>query len=162
MYKDHGSISNTYSNNLSDITKSTEILVEYFKKQKELKNKLKSELKNDEKNINFKEIENYIEEFEYIVIRYALGTYLKRFSKTKNKKAYINAFKQSYNLVNKLINNLNGVDKEFINYKKYLKANKYFKIKNILRNRSIKDLVFKYMNKNIALILFYIEQNKPN
>lgn len=85
---------------------------------------------------------NYYLELEYSYVRYMFATFVKRLSRTKNKKEY-------YDGITKVINEVNK------NYPDYRK-NKYIKKLNF------KAMYLKYFNKIISKIVYFIYLIKNN
>ena len=115
------SITYTYNEKLYDLVNNFDGIFEYYKKN----------------NI----FNTYKEELEYVYVRYLFATFMKRLSKTKDKKK----FNEGYKYVT------NKVKVNFPDYKK----NKYMKC-------SKKGIYLKNFNKLIANVVYYIERNKSN
>ncbi len=121
-YQRENSITYTYSEKLIDIHFVMESILKYYKEE------------------NF--FEDYKNELEYMYVRYMYATYLKRLSKSKDKKR----FKEGVEFA------ISEVNKNFPNYKK-----------NIYLNRSgFKNMYLKNFNKILANMIYHLEKNKMN
>ncbi|MBR5314219.1 MAG: glycosyltransferase [Clostridia bacterium] len=116
-----GSVTYTYSEKLNDINYVMNRTVEYYK----------------EKGL----YDEYRDELEYAYARYMLATYVKRLSKSKDKKRFEEGVEYA----------LEKVKAAFPNYKE----NKYLK-------KGLKNLYIKYFNKTLAKLIFAIEKNRMN
>lgn len=121
-YQRENSITYTYSEKLIDIHFVMESILKYYK------------------DANF--YDEYKEELEYMYVRYMYATYIKRLSKSKDKKR----FNEGVKFV------ISEVNKNFPDYKK----NKY------LNSSGFKGLYLKSFNKILANMIYYLEKNKMN
>ena len=120
-YQRENSVTYTYSEKLNDILYVMKETVRYYK----------------ENGI----FEKYYDELEYMYARYMLATYIKRLSKSKDKRR----FDKGVDTV------LAEVKSAFPNYKK----NKYLK-------KGLKNLYIRFFNKALANVVFVLEKNKMN
>ena len=117
-----GSLTYVYDKKLYQLIDNFDGLVKLYKKEKPYK--------------------NYKDEIEYSYVRYLYGTFIKRLSKTKDKKK----FDEGVELVK------DKVTKNYPNYKK----NKYIKRLNP------KNIYLKLFNNKIAHLIYKLERNKKN
>jgi glycosyltransferase involved in cell wall biosynthesis len=115
------SITYTYSEKLKDINVMLDKVVEYYKEK------------------GF--YDTYRDELEYMYARYMLATFVKRLSKSKDKKRFNEGVEYA----------LERVKTAFPEYKK----NKYLK-------KGLKNLYIRFFNKHLANIIFILEKNRMN
>lgn len=120
--QNQGSITYTYSDKLRDICFVMDEIVKYYK-QKEL-------------------FEDYKQELEYMYVRYMFATYVKRLSKSKNKKIFNQRVKEA----------INAVKTNFPEYKKNI----------YLNGNGFKNFYLKNFSSFIANIIYIIEKNRMN
>lgn len=121
-YQRENSITYTYSEKLIDIHFVMESILKYYR------------------DANF--FDKYKDELEYMYVRYMYATYIKRLSKSKDKKR----FNEGVDFV------ISEVNKNFPDYKK----NKY------LNGKGFKSLYLKHFNKLLANAIYCLEKNKMN
>lgn len=121
-YQRENSITYTYSEKLIDIHFVMESILKYYK--------------------DAKFFDEYKDELEYMYVRYMYATYIKRLSKSKDKKR----FNEGVDFV------ISEVNKNFPDYKK----NKY------LNGKGFKSLYLKRFNKLLANAIYCLEKNKMN
>lgn len=120
-YQREKSVTYTYSDRLKDINNVLEKLLDYYNEAGLYK--------------------EYRDELEYIYVRYMYATFIKRLSKSKDKKRFNDGVKFAKQCVNK----------RFPQYKK----NKYLK-------RGVKSMYLRHFNEFVANFVYILEKNKMN
>lgn len=115
-----GSLTYSYDEKLYHLIDSMDCIVDHYK--------------------NAKLFDKYYQEIEYTYVRYLYATFIKRLSKTRNKKK----FDEGYNTV------IRKVNENFPQYRK----NKYL--------ADLKGFYLKYFNKLFADFIFIVENNRMN
>ena len=115
------SITYTYSEKLKDINVVLDKIVDYYKQHDMY--------------------DTYKDELEYMYARYMLATFVKRLSKSKDKKRFNDGVCYA----------LEKVRETFPDYKK----NKYLK-------SGLKNLYIRHFNKLLANVIFFVEKNRMN